>query len=71
MGKKKPKKPSKQLKIRNKRIEKILEKDCTLENCKSKCCKKFKKCESRRCKKCPCTDLLQLLEKNATLQKVA
>ena len=26
---------------------------------KSKCCKKYKKSESKRCKKCPCFDLLK------------
>ncbi len=26
---------------------------------KSKCCKKYKKCEDKRCKRCPCFDLLQ------------
>ena len=26
---------------------------------KSKCCKKFKKAEHKRCKKCPCFDLLK------------
>ncbi|MEP5256180.1 MULTISPECIES: hypothetical protein [Winogradskyella] len=26
---------------------------------KSKCCKKFKKSENKRCKKCPCFDLLK------------
>lgn len=31
----------------------------TLGNVKSKCCKKFKKAEHKRCKKCPCFDLLK------------
>jgi hypothetical protein len=26
---------------------------------KSSCCKKFKKSENKRCKKCPCFDLLK------------
>lgn len=26
---------------------------------KSKCCKKYKKAENKRCKKCPCFDLLK------------
>lgn len=26
---------------------------------KSKCCKKFKKAEHKRCKKCPCFDLIK------------
>jgi len=29
------------------------------ENCKSKCCKKYKNGEDRRCKKCPMFDLLK------------
>ncbi|WP_229720447.1 hypothetical protein [Winogradskyella helgolandensis] len=31
----------------------------TLDNVKSKCCKKYKKAENKRCKKCPCFDLLK------------
>jgi|TARA_R100001369_G_scaffold27484_4_gene49550 hypothetical protein len=31
----------------------------TLVKVKSKCCKKFKKSENKRCKKCPCFDLLK------------
>ena len=27
--------------------------------CKTKCCKKYKKGEQKRCKKCPCYDLLK------------
>tara|TARA_R110002050_G_scaffold94765_1_gene197031 strand:+ start:8748 stop:8924 length:177 start_codon:yes stop_codon:yes gene_type:complete len=29
------------------------------EKVKSSCCKKFKKGESKRCKKCPCFDLFK------------
>lgn len=29
------------------------------ENCKSKCCKKFKKGEDKRCNRCPMLDLLK------------
>ena len=29
------------------------------ENCKTKCCKKFKKGENKRCKRCPMFDLLK------------
>ncbi len=29
------------------------------ENFKSKCCKKYKKGKSKRCKRCPCFDLLK------------
>lgn len=28
-------------------------------NVKSKCCKKYKKGKGKRCKRCPCFDLLQ------------
>ncbi|WP_339622880.1 hypothetical protein [uncultured Winogradskyella sp.] len=31
----------------------------TLGKVKSKCCKKYKKAEHKRCKKCPCFDLLK------------
>jgi hypothetical protein len=31
----------------------------TLGKVKSKCCKKYKKAESKRCKKCPCFDLIK------------
>jgi hypothetical protein len=50
MGKKKKNK-----KLKKERI-KVLE---TLTKVKSKCCKKYKKAENRRCKKCPCFDLLK------------
>ncbi len=30
----------------------------SLNNVKPKCCKKYKKAEHKRCKKCPCFDLL-------------
>ncbi len=31
----------------------------TLGNVKPKCCKKYKKSEFKRCKKCPCFDLIK------------
>jgi hypothetical protein len=31
----------------------------TLGEVKSKCCKKYKKAECKRCKKCPCFDLIK------------
>jgi len=54
MGKKKNKK------LKKKRI-KVLETSGfdTLDKVKSKCCKKYKKTENKRCKKCPCFDLLK------------
>lgn len=55
MGKKKKNK-----KLKKERI-KVLETSGieSLGNVKSKCCKKFKKSESKRCKKCPCYDLIK------------
>jgi hypothetical protein len=55
MGKKKKNK-----KLKKERI-KVLETSGleTLTKVKSKCCKKYKKAENRRCKKCPCFDLLK------------
>tara|TARA_Y100001935_G_C17261918_1_gene486910 strand:+ start:1033 stop:1194 length:162 start_codon:yes stop_codon:yes gene_type:complete len=29
------------------------------KKCKSKCCEKYKKGEHKRCKRCPCFDLLK------------
>ena len=55
MGKKKKNK-----KLKEERI-KVLETNGldALGKVKSKCCKKYKKAESKRCKKCPCFDLLK------------
>ena len=55
MGKKKKNK-----KLKKERI-KVLETSGfdTLDEVKSKCCKKFKKAEYKRCKKCPCFDLIR------------
>ena len=55
MGKKKKNK-----KLKKERI-KVLETSGieSLGNVKSKCCKKFKKSENKRCKKCPCYDLIK------------
>lgn len=55
MGKKKKNK-----KLKEERI-KVLETNGrdVLGKVKSKCCKKYKKAESKRCKKCPCFDLLK------------
>ena len=55
MGKKKKNK-----KLKKERI-KILETSGfdALGIVKSKCCKKYKKAECKRCKKCPCFDLLK------------
>jgi hypothetical protein len=55
MGKKK-----KNNKLKKERI-KVLETSGfdALGKVKCKCCKKYKKAESKRCKKCPCFDLLK------------
>ncbi|GMN06396.1 hypothetical protein MTsPCn5_17850 [Croceitalea sp. MTPC5] len=34
-------------------------KELVPKGCKTKCCKKYKKGEQKRCKRCPCYDLLQ------------
>jgi hypothetical protein len=71
MGKKKRKLTEKQAKIREKRLKELAQTYCSPKGCKSKCCKKFKKCETKRCKKCPCSDLLAELHVQEGLQKVA
>jgi hypothetical protein len=54
MGKKKKKK------LKEKRIKVLKTKGADgLGKVKSKCCKKYKKAEHKRCKKCPCFDLLK------------
>ncbi len=67
MGKKK----DKQLRKREKRLRKLARTQCPPEGCKPRCCKKYKKRESKRCKKCPCFDLLKELENRNDLQQVA
>jgi hypothetical protein len=52
----KKEKPHKKLLLKNLKIA---------ENCKSKCCKKYKDNEEKRCKRCPIFDLLKKVkEKN-------
>ena len=54
MGKKKNKK------LKHQRIEKLsVEGITSLGKVKNKCCKKYKKAEKKRCKKCPCFDLIK------------
>jgi hypothetical protein len=55
MGKKKKNK-----KLKKERL-KVLESNGfeTLGKVKSKCCKNYKKSEFKRCKKCPCFDLIK------------
>ncbi|MEJ2162263.1 MAG: hypothetical protein P8X60_02795 [Robiginitalea sp.] len=71
MGKKKDKYAGKQSKKREKRLLKLAEIQCTPGGCKSKCCEKYRKCEGKRCKKCPCFDLLEELRRQSKLQQVA
>lgn len=71
MGKKKEKSARKLLKKRALRLEHLTKSGCSPKGCKSRCCKKYRKCESKRCKKCPCFDLLKELQKQPGLQKVA
>jgi len=57
MGKKKDKKEQKQLQaitLKPKNLKNLL-----TQNVKSKCCKKYKKGEKKRCGRCPCYDLLK------------
>ncbi len=67
MGKKK----DKQLRKRQKRLRKLAKLQGPPKDCKARCCKKYKKCETKRCKKCPCFDLLKELEKGDNLKRVA
>ena len=72
MGKKKDTAPDRQQKKREKRLQELAQSMCPPRGCKTKCCKKYRKCESKRCKKCPCLDLLkQLRSAPAGLQRVA
>ncbi|UJH68719.1 hypothetical protein [Allomuricauda sp. SCSIO 65647] len=42
-----------------KKKKKALLKELVPGNCKTSCCKKYKKGEQKRCKRCPCFDLLK------------
>lgn len=54
MGKKSNKQQKKE------RVKRLETKGLPIQGCtKSKCCKKYKKTESKRCKKCPCFDLIK------------
>ena len=53
-------KAKKDSKLQKKRLLKLSEKGADSSvKLKSKCCKKYKKSESKRCKKCPCFDLIK------------
>ncbi|MET6991198.1 hypothetical protein [Sediminicola arcticus] len=58
MGKKKGKKKEKKRNKGIKKKQKKLPKAMTPHGCKTKCCDKYKKSEDKRCKRCPCFDLL-------------
>ncbi|WP_086477511.1 MULTISPECIES: hypothetical protein [Arenibacter] len=65
MGKKKKedkkkddKKKHKKLKKAAKKEQKKLLKALAPPGCKTKCCEKYLKSESKRCKRCPCFDLM-------------
>ncbi|RKN83607.1 hypothetical protein D7Z94_00445 [Ulvibacterium marinum] len=57
MGKKK--KVSKKELKKLKKDHKAALRQLTPKSCKTKCCSKYKKCESKRCNRCPCFDLLK------------
>jgi len=63
VGKKKvkdqEKKAEKKLKKELKASKKEALKALVPQGCKTKCCEKFKKSESKRCKRCPCFDLMK------------
>ena len=73
MGKRKKQgeKARKAEKLRTKRLQLLAVSACPPEGCKSKCCEKYAKCESKRCKKCPCLDLIQTLQQNPRYTRVA
>ncbi len=72
MGKKKnKKKAARLLELRQTRMRELMQTGCSPEGCKSKCCKKFKKGEHKRCRKCPCSDLLKKIKTHPEFQKVA
>jgi hypothetical protein len=53
---------AKKLKKEQKRIKKerkALLKAMVPSGCKTKCCEKYQKCESKRCSRCPCFDLMK------------
>ncbi|WP_251807176.1 hypothetical protein [Arenibacter sp. H213] len=56
--KKVDKKKDKKLKKAEKKEQKMLLKAMAPAGCKTKCCEKYLKAESKRCKRCPCFDLI-------------
>ncbi len=72
MGKKKTaEKEKKAEKSRAKRLKKLAVTCCSPKGCKSKCCEKYARCETKRCKNCPCLDLLQTLQESRLFSEVA
>lgn len=65
------KKVKKAEKLRARRLQLLAVSGCPPHGCKTKCCEKFAKCESKRCKKCPCLDLLQSLPQQRKYCEVA
>jgi hypothetical protein len=57
--KKATKKEEKKLKKRLKKEHKALLKELLPAGCKVKCCEKYQKSEQKRCKRCPCFDLIR------------
>jgi hypothetical protein len=57
MGKKKKDKKKLKKALKKERKVAFIKEDG--KGCKPKCCKKYKKSESKRCKRCPCFDLLK------------
>jgi hypothetical protein len=57
--KKAVKKERKKLKKRLKKDHKALLKELAPAGCKTKCCEKYQKGEQKRCKRCPCFDLIR------------
>ncbi|OYX82362.1 MAG: hypothetical protein B7Y83_15045 [Flavobacteriales bacterium 32-34-25] len=56
---KKEKEKDKKKKKKDKKKKEALNVIKKVENCKSSCCEKFKKSESKRCKRCPMYDLIK------------
>jgi len=61
VGKKKKQQQKEQKKLKKafKREQKAILKAMVPEGCKTKCCEKYKKSESKRCGRCPCFDLVK------------
>lgn len=58
MSKKEKEKDKKKVK-KDKKKKELLVALKMADNCKSKCCDKYKKCEAKRCGRCPMFDLIK------------